>query len=334
METIFSFTGDNLNRFKSQYKKIVSREFYDGELDAIGDDPINLYLEKGLEYPFSIVHLRTSNRITYRRSQKHIHTNQIEVYSVWIIRRGGVKVSRSSGTAAAIENQILIYDSSTPFFAELIRDEHGIHESLEAVVPAHMFREYLGGLSEFNIVLDSERGEAMVADRIIGLLAEQGRGLSRELSESLSKSLLQALGDALAAKRVEKARRSIADRRLEDIESFVARNLTNRDLSANLIAEACKISPRYLCYILKSAGYTFAQLVWDRRLERARAWLISPNMQSYLVHEIASMAGYTSAAHFSRAFKLAFGCTPTEYRQQAGATSEDVAASGFAEPLH
>ena len=333
METIFSFTGGDLNRFKSQYKKIVSREFYDGELDAIGDDPINLYLEKGLEYPISLVHLRTSNRITYRRSQKHIQTNQIEVYSVWRIRRGGVKVSRSSGTAAAVENQILIYDSATPFFAELICDDHGIHESLEAVVPAHMFREYLGELSEFNIVLDSERGEARIADRIIALLAEEGRGLSRELAETLSKSLLQALGDALAGKRVEKVRRSIADRRLEEIESFVARNLTNRDLSAKLIAEACKISPRYLCYILKSAGATFAQLVWDQRIERARAWLVSPNMQTYLVHEIASMAGYTSAAHFSRAFKLAFGCTPIEYRQRLAGT-EAGADVEPAEPVH
>lgn len=333
MEAIFSCSGGELHVLKNQYKQIIFREFYDGEIGTAGNEPINLYLEKGLEYPISLVHLRTSNRITYRRSQQHIQRNQVDVYGVWRIRRGGVKLSRSSGSVSAFEDQIMIFDSATPFFAELICDERGVHDSLEAVVPAYMFREHLGDLSECNLVLDIKGGQTLVADRILELLAEQGQGLSRDLAESLSISLMQALGESLSNNRVEKIRRSIADRRLEEIEQFITRNLTNRDLSTNLIAEACKISPRYLCYILKSAGYTFSQLVWDKRLERARTWLTSRKMQSYLVHEIASMAGYTSAAHFSRTFKLAYGCTPTEYRQRMVTETEEE-ADPVAELVH
>jgi AraC-like DNA-binding protein len=332
LKAIFHCAGGDQKVLENHYKQVIYKEFYDGEIGSASDGPINLFLEKGLEYPISIVHLCTPNRITYRRSQHHIRVNQVNVYVVWLIRRGGLKLSRTNGSFSVNEDQIMVFDSSTPFFAELECDDRGVHDSLQAVIPAHLFREYLGGLSECHAVLDIKRDKMTVAHQMIELLAKHGHGLSRDVATTLSNGLLQSIGETLTSNGAEKMRKSIADRRLEDIEQFVTRNLTNRDLSTNLIAEACKISPRYLCYILKSAGYTFSQLVWDKRLERAKAWLTSPNMESYLVHEIASMAGYTSAAHFSRIFKAACGCTPTEHRQKM--LSEEIDDLEPEESLH
>lgn len=317
MHAIFSCLDGDSNVLQQQYQQVINKEFYEGEIGSASPGPINLFLEKSIDYPISVVHLRTPNRITYRRSQRHIQQNDVDVYVVWLIRRGGLKFSRSSGMVLANENQILVYDSATPFFTELACDERGVHDSLQVVIPAHLFREHLAELSTCAMTFDlGSDGPAMMVGKLLELLTEHGHLASRELTASISTALLQALGECMTANRSEKMRKSIADRRFEEIEQYVSRNLTNRNLSANLIAEGCKISPRYLCYILKSAGYTFSGLVWDKRLEKAKEWLVSPRMQNYLVHEIASMAGYKSAAHFSRTFKTTCGCTPTEYRTQ------------------
>lgn len=337
MHAIFSCLDGDANVLQKQYGDVIRREFYEGEVGNASSGPINLFLEKSIDHPITVVHLRTPNRITYRRSQRHIQQNDVDVYVAWLIRRGGLKLSRTSGSFTATEGQIIVYDSATPFFTELACDDRGIHDSLQVYIPAHLFREHIAELSACNVLFDiSNDGPSLMAAKLLELLAEHGHMSSRELTADMSTAFLQALGESMATRRTEKLRKSIADRRFEEIEQFVTRNLTNRNLSANLIAEGCKISPRYLCYILKSAGYTFSGLVWDKRLEKAKEWLVSPKMQNYLVHEIASMAGYKSAAHFSRTFKTACGCTPTEYRARMmdRAAQEEGDAQAAVPALH
>lgn len=315
MQAIFNCSDGDLPVLYNQYKALIEKEFYDGDIGTSGEGPISLFLEKGLNHPITVVHLTTPNRVTYRRTHRHIRNNQVDRYIVWLVQRGSFRLSRSSGTIQANEGQMAIYDSSTPFFAEIHEDERGLHDSFQAVIPAHMFREYVAGSSGFNQVLDSRPGPLSMTMQLLEMMAGSGHLAGKDFGEGLAVAFLEGLGECLATQ--GNSRKSITDQRLEDIEEYVSRNLTDRSLSANTIAEACNISPRYLCYILKSAGYTFSQLVWDKRLRKARKWLISPKMQNYLVHEIASMAGYKSAAHFSRAFKATYGCTPSEYREKA-----------------
>lgn len=323
MQAIFNCAGGDPDMLHEQYKNLVSREFFEGDIGTADDGPITIFLEKGLSSPITVVHLCTPNRVTYRRTRRHIQKNQVDCYVIWLIRRGGIKLTRSSGSVHASEGKILIYDSATPFFAEIACDSRGLHDSLQAVIPAHMFREHIAGKSECNLVMETAHGTGRIAAHMLDLLADNGHVIGRKLGDKMAGALLEALASCAGEEETDNARKSIFDRRLEEIEQYVARNLTSRDLSANSIAEACNISPRYLCYILKAAGYTFSQLVWDKRLEKAKEWLVSARMQSYLVHEIASMTGYKSAAHFSRAFKSACGCTPSEYRQQMTATAAE-----------
>lgn len=315
MQAIFNCAGGDPDMLHEQYKKLIAREFYEGDIGTADDGPITIFLEKGLAAPITVMHLCTPNRVTYRRTRRHIQKNQVDSFVIWAIRRGGIKLTRSSGSVFAGEGKALIYDSSNPFFAEISCDSRGLHDSIQAVVPAHMFREHIAGKSECNLVIETTQGPGRIAGQMLDMLADNGHIIGRTLGEKMTAALLQALSACAGEEDADNSRKSIFDRRLEEIEQYVARNLTSRDLSANSIAEACNISPRYLCYILKAAGYTFSQLVWDKRLEKAKEWLVSPRMQSYLVHEIASMTGYKSAAHFSRAFKSACGCTPSEYRQ-------------------
>jgi AraC-like DNA-binding protein len=101
---------------------------------------------------------------------------------------------------------------------------------------------------------------------------------------------------------------------LADIQNYISRNLTNPDLSYDEVAAKCGISPRYLCHLLKANNTSFSHLMWSQRLPKARDWLASGPLHDYPIHEIAFMAGFKSAAHFSRMFKSTYGYTPKEFR--------------------
>ncbi|MBF2937786.1 helix-turn-helix domain-containing protein, partial [Pseudomonas aeruginosa] len=52
----------------------------------------------------------------------------------------------------------------------------------------------------------------------------------------------------------------------------------------------------------------------ERRLERARQLLASPQGRRLDVAEVAYRHGFSSQAHFARAFKARYGMTPSEAR--------------------
>jgi transcriptional regulator GlxA family with amidase domain len=65
---------------------------------------------------------------------------------------------------------------------------------------------------------------------------------------------------------------------------------------------------------LKANNTSFSELLWSQRLPKAREWLVADSFERYPIHKIATMAGFKSAAHFSRMFKSAYKVSPKEYR--------------------
>ncbi|WP_433205715.1 helix-turn-helix domain-containing protein [Dactylosporangium sp. CS-047395] len=102
---------------------------------------------------------------------------------------------------------------------------------------------------------------------------------------------------------------------LADVYAFVDTHLGERDLDPPAIAAAHHVSLRYLHKLFQSQGATVAGWVRRRRLERCRSDLLDPGLRGLTVGAIAARWGLPNAAHFSRAFKAAFGVTPAQYRE-------------------
>jgi AraC-like DNA-binding protein len=92
-------------------------------------------------------------------------------------------------------------------------------------------------------------------------------------------------------------------------------HLSNPNLSASIVAQACGISPRYLCHLLRLKGTCFSSLLWEERLKKAREWLRAPDTRHYTIGEIAYMNGFKTASHFSRLFRDYSGCSPRQFRE-------------------
>ena len=99
------------------------------------------------------------------------------------------------------------------------------------------------------------------------------------------------------------------------IHAFIDARLDDPELDPASIAAAAHISTRYLYKLFESEGRTVAGWIRARRLERCRRDLLDPVLRHQTVSAIAARRGITDPAQFSRQFRLAFGQTPSEYRQ-------------------
>ncbi len=101
---------------------------------------------------------------------------------------------------------------------------------------------------------------------------------------------------------------------LTPIHAFVEENLGDPRLSPSAVATAHHISLRYLHKLFRDQGATVAAWIRERRLEGCRRSLGDPALAASPVAAIAARHGFTSAAHFSQAFKAAYGMPPGRYR--------------------
>jgi AraC-like DNA-binding protein len=76
------------------------------------------------------------------------------------------------------------------------------------------------------------------------------------------------------------------------------------------------VSPRYVRMIFAARQENVSAYILRRRLEECAQQLTSVLWSGHTIAETASSWGFTSMAHFTRAFKDRFGVTPRQYRRQ------------------
>lgn len=91
----------------------------------------------------------------------------------------------------------------------------------------------------------------------------------------------------------------------------------DENISVSDIAAATGISVRYLQEVFAEHGQTVSDYIVRIRLEEARNILLTESYCRRSIGEVAFAVGFKSHAHFSRAFKTAFGCSPTDIRRMS-----------------
>jgi AraC-like DNA-binding protein len=155
-------------------------------------------------------------------------------------------------------------------------------------------------LTEFLVRLTADAGHYRPSD---------GPRLGTVLLDLVTAFLAHRL-DADAALPPERRQRVLMLR----IQAFIYRHLADPELSPSAIAAAHNISTRMLHRLFQTQGSTVSGWIRARRLDRCRRDLVDPMHGHRPIHVIAARWGFTDAAHFSRAFRAAYGLSPREYR--------------------
>ncbi|MFD8971313.1 helix-turn-helix domain-containing protein [Streptomyces sp. NPDC059593] len=98
------------------------------------------------------------------------------------------------------------------------------------------------------------------------------------------------------------------------VRDHINRNLGDPDLSPERIARTHRISVRYLHRLFEGEGTTVGRFIRQRRLEECGRELARRGRTAPTVSAVAQRWGFANPAHFSRAFRAAYGVSPREWR--------------------
>ncbi|MDD4297940.1 MAG: helix-turn-helix domain-containing protein, partial [Ruminiclostridium sp.] len=96
-------------------------------------------------------------------------------------------------------------------------------------------------------------------------------------------------------------------------QEFIKDNIQNPQLSLEYVAQELDINYKYLSRVFKNeTGIKFIDYVTNLKLNHCRNLLINTNLK---VEEISDIMKYSSPQYFISRFKMMFGYTPKQYRE-------------------
>ncbi|MET3473192.1 AraC-like DNA-binding protein [Novosphingobium sp. 1529] len=101
--------------------------------------------------------------------------------------------------------------------------------------------------------------------------------------------------------------------KLERLREWAIENLALAQITPEVMARACAVSRRKLYRLFEDTGMTPQHWLWQLRLEVAHQRLQRHDGRT--ITDIAFSVGFNDAAHFSRAFRNAFGTSPSAIRK-------------------
>ncbi|MET7865341.1 helix-turn-helix domain-containing protein [Micromonospora taraxaci] len=263
--------------------------------------------------------LMTTMPHSVHRTPKLIRQADPEVFKLGCLVRGGGMITQDGQRTDFGVADLILYDTSRPYLAEFTPDVP-VSQLLLLRFPRSLLPLPTRELRRLSAVrISGAQGIGALSSQFLLHLARHMDELSPLDAARLSTLTIDVLTAALAnALDVQSAVPSHTRRRalMAQIHAFVRENLGDPRLTPDVIAAAHHISLRYLHKLFHEEGHTVAGWVRERRLEQCRRDLANPQLGARPIHAIAARWGFTSPAHFSQAFRSAYGLSPRQFREQ------------------
>ncbi len=256
------------------------------------------------------------------RTARLIRRSDPELWMLTMVRSGSMWIEQGRDRAPLTAGDLVLHDTWRPFQSQILHQGGQartitLHLPRKAMpLPDRLLRE------QTSRAFSSQQGPAALLSQFMKQLLQQGPALRpadrsrlETVAIDLSTVFLAAAADASRTVPSQTRRQAL----VRQIKSFVQHHLTRPDLSPALIAAAHHISVRYLHHLFQQEEQTVGRYIRTQRLERCRADLTDGRQVGRGVVEIAARWGFTDATAFNRAFRLAYGMPPGEYRRRASA---------------
>jgi AraC-like DNA-binding protein len=256
-----------------------------------------------------VIETRATAQVLSRAPQT-IRADQIDHYIIRLQRQGRWSGEAGDRTTEAGVGSVMVLDMARPTAAL----GTGI-DNINVIVPRDLLDALVPPFDMHGLVLGGAAAQLLrsyliaLADNLPHIPAEHATDIARATCGLVAACVAPSRAAA------EYARAPLAIARLAEIRRYIDSHLGSRDLTPEAISRALGLSRSTLYTVCEPLGGV-AAMIQRRRLERIRASLADPTDHRRIA-EIAYQYGFVSKTHFSRAFRSAFGCTPSEAREGA-----------------
>lgn len=250
-----------------------------------------------------------------RRTKAEIAKSPYDCFYLNYKTRGSCQIQQSGQVRTLTPGDVGIFDSSVPFQLEHRQCADLAVSSF--MIPHQAIRDRLGGdLPCVPTILSRHPKFGGLIRETAATLAREAECLSSSNAAQMYDMMLDLVALALASSDDSSfdMGRSKANARLLAAQNFVDQNYFRIDLDATMVAQKLGISVRYLHKVFEATELSFAEYVLKRRLEAAASNLRAHAFSQLSISEISNRNAFSDPAHFHRAFKKQYGCTPGEWR--------------------
>lgn len=306
-ESVSTLVARNISDFRAA----VSESFVPLQVSTSGPDHFRGVIRGASVDEVHVNEVRATSHVV-ERTPELIARSDRSYFKLSLMLAGTGMLIQDDREAVLQAGDLAVYDTDRPY--SLVFDDD--FRTMVVMFPKHLISlpsDVVGQLTAVRISGQGGLGGMVVpyltqlAGNLDQLAGTTGARLAHSALDLVTTVFTRELGlDELSAD----PHRALVQR----IRSYIDRNLAATDLGPASIASAHFISTRHLHGLFQEQGVTVSTWIRTRRLEQCRRDLIDPMLADRPVAAIAARWGFVDAAHFSRAFKSAFGISPSEYR--------------------
>ncbi len=217
-----------------------------------------------------------------------------------------------------------VLDAQRPWRLELTQPfEHQV-----LLLPSHAARpasDYLDGKPQAVLPL---RGVGELFSRLLDAAFAAVHALTPQAHRVVARTLVELLDSAIADAQAANPRDGsrLAGFHRRRIREYALARLQDPELDVQTIAQAVRLSVRHVHQLFAAEGQSLMRWIAGQRLERGRAQLEAAAGSGLHVSDVAYACGFRDPNHFSRAFRRAYGMSPSELA--LGGSRDESAAPG------
>lgn len=250
------------------------------------------------------------------RTRQHIARSENDAIKVIVPLSGAISVSQGGNEAQVRAGQFYVVDPEKPY-------QESITEDLTFIwlhVSRGSFAEQIGRIEAVTATaLGNESPYARLSMNYVLSLSKVWDDIAADAGVHANSVALDLLAMALW-ERTQQVRLPTSVHRTAQFQrakSFIDEHLADPSLTLAGVAAALGVSTLHVRELLAESGVSYRRYVLEQRLARCASDLADPRMAHRTVTDIGYSWAFFDSAHFSKAFKAAYGMPPRDYRSIA-----------------
>lgn len=228
------------------------------------------------------------------------------------IQGSGRGIVMQDGKEAVLETgEFAFFDASRPY--TVLFDDGSTSQII--LFPRQLLNLPFDSADELSVMAFSQTNPlSRVVTRFSHECVDAMKYLSDPVPRRLVDNLIHLLGTVIANELYSGGSDAGDRHRKQQVMAYMEEHLDNPGLNPPTIAAAHFMSVRSLHQLFEHESQTIAETIRSLRLERCRMQLEDPSQDTVLLSSVAAQWGFADSAHFSRAFRQAYGATPSQWR--------------------